>query len=193
MNTITFPYRYVHLHVQTYTIAWWISTATFPNSNTAANLFSAHHILCYKSFTARFWQRWHTAKDKYTVSTETYKHKRHKWIYSQSIWEISLIIFYLLILNIFIKGKLIVLHYLMKTKYRFHLPKSLNIYYQFVFNAAASSAGTLQIPPTLRRASSAGTLQPTPLQLVVHTKFSWHGFVCSCSCWWVEWQQSGRT
>ena len=177
MNTVTFPYRYVHLHVQTYTIAWWISTATFPNSNTAA-FFSAHHILCCKSFTARFWQRLHTAKDEYTVSTETYKHKRHKWIYSQSIWEISLIIFYLLILNIFIKGKLIVLHYPMKTKYRCHLPKSLNIYRQFVFNAAASSAGTLQ---------------PTPLQLVVHTKFSWHGFVCSCSCWWVEWQQSGRT
>ena len=154
---------------------------------------SAHHILCCKSFTARFWQRLHTAKDEYTVSTDAYKHKRHKWIYSQSVWEISLIIFYLLILNIFVKGQLIVFLYLMKTKYRFHLPKSLNIYCQFVFNAAASSAGTLQIPPTLRRASSAGTLQPTPLQLVVHTKFSWHGFVWSCSCWWVEWQQSGRT
>ena len=131
---------------------------------------SAHHILCCKSFTARFWQRLHTAKDEYTVSTDAYKHKRHKWIYSQSIWEISLVIFYLLILNIFIKGKLIVLHYLMKTKYRFHLPKSLNIYYQ-----------STQQPAVLARCNPhPQNFLDTDLFVVVHADES-------------EWQQSGRT
>ena len=54
MNTVTFPYRYVHLHVQTYTIPWWISIAILPNRYVYIYMYVYIH-LHVQTYTIPWW------------------------------------------------------------------------------------------------------------------------------------------